>query len=161
MQPMSDRAAWARKVGRFVLVLGMLAGAVFGGTFLGQYLLVAMIDQGNLARAATALGIAAVLALVKEGLGLLPGVISYLKTGQGEGLYRLCGFAVVAAATVTVSVPTLTGGGPDPGGASDGLQQPGLGNHVLFLSRRGETTFVVPFFQEAELCAPPAPAKTV
>lgn len=143
------------KVWRILLVAGMLAGAVVGGILLGDYLH-ELIGQKQLARAATALGVAAVLAMVKEGLALVPGVVAYLKIGKGEGLYRLCGFVVVAAATLTVGLATL--GVPLPvGGDWDDEDSPQLvarsGDTVLFLSRRGETRFVVPFFREAEVCA--------
>lgn len=139
------------KLGRLVLAVLMAAGAAVGGYFLGSSLLDAVPEGSNLRWAAAALGFSALLGMFKEGMGLLPAVLGYLKSGQGQGLYKFCVFVAVSVATATISWRTAV----PPSKENGAVEPPRLEvetSQVLFLSRRSETSFVVPFFEEADLC---------
>ena len=134
---------------RLVSGFGILGGAVAGGLYLGWHLGEVVAPKEHLEWASRGIGVAAALAAVKEAIALFPELGKYYRTGISDGFYKLAALLAATAAGLAVSVIPPVGGDWLP----ETEIQTAPASHVIFLSRQGKATFVVPFFEEAELCA--------
>jgi len=140
---------------RGMLSFGVVALFAATGVLLGIFLVRhAKIDDAALRLAAATLGVSSLLLMIREGLSALPQLLSYVRTGAGENLYKFAAYALVSSASVSVALglnfPT------DRAADSRTAALP----QVFFLqggrvpqSGQSVPTFLVPFGEEAEVCA--------